>query len=271
MKKLAVFFLSATLLSTPALAGKDTVVGTYNGGEVTEQDVMKQFKPMIETQPENKGKNFSQLDKKLQELLVRGYINQKLFEKEADKLGIRNSTEFKEKLKMAESQMIQQELIESHLKKAVTDKMVSGEYDKLVKSLKGQKEVKASHILVDTEEKAKEIKKKLNKGSKFEALVKEFSKDEGSKANNGELGYVLKGQLVPEFESKAFSMKKGEVSEPVKTQFGWHIIKVLDSRTVQVPTKEQAENGIRGKLSREAVEKYFTQLADKANVKINLK
>ncbi|MEM6338494.1 MAG: peptidylprolyl isomerase [Pseudomonadota bacterium] len=271
MKKLAVFFLSATLLSTPALAGKDVVVGTYNGGEVTEQDVMKQFKPMIEMQPENKGKSFSQLDKKLQELLVRGYINQKLFEKEADKLGIRNSKEFKEKLKMAESQMIQQELIERHLKKAVTDKMVNDEYNKLVKSLKGQKEVKASHILVDTEEKAKEIKKKLNKGSKFEALVKEFSKDEGSKANNGELGYVLKGQLVPEFESKAFSMKKGEVSDPVKTQFGWHIIKVLDSRTVQVPTKEQAESGIRGKLSREAVEKYFTQLADKANVKVNLK
>ena len=74
MKKLAVFFLSATLLSTPALAGKDVVVGTYNGGEVTEQDVMKQLKPMIEMQPENKGKSFSQLDKKLLELIFRGYI-----------------------------------------------------------------------------------------------------------------------------------------------------------------------------------------------------
>ena len=59
-------------------------------------------------------------------------------------------------------------------------------------------------------------------------LVKEFSKDEGSKANNGEIGYVIKGQLVPEFESKAFSMKKDEISDPVKTQFGWHIIKVLN-------------------------------------------
>ena len=183
---------------------------------------------------------------------------------------ILHDIEFKEKLKIAESQIIQQELIEHHLKEAVTDKMVNEEYSKLVKSLKGQKEVKASHILVDTEEKAKEIKKKLNKGSKFEALVKEFSKDEGSKANNGELVYVLKGQLVPEFESKAFSMKKGEVSDPVKTQFGWHIIKVLDSRSAQVPTKEQAESGIRSKSSREAVEKYFTQLADKANVKVNL-
>ena len=271
MKKLAAVLLSATILSTSALAGKDTIVGTYNDSKVTEQEVMDQFRPMFEMQPENKGKEFLQLDPKLQELLVRGYINQKLFEKEADKLGIRNSKEFKEKLKMAESQLVQQELIESYLKNNVTDKMVNDEYNNLVKTLKGQKEVKASHILVDTEEKAKEIKKKLNKGAKFETLVKEFSKDEGSKANDGELGYVLKGQLVPEFESKAFSMKKDEVSDPVKTQFGWHIIKVLDSRAVEVPTKEQAESGIRNKLSREAIEKYFTQLANKANVKVNLK
>ena len=271
MKKLSIILLSATLLSTSALAGKDRVVGEYNSGKVTEQQVMEQFESALEMQPENKGKNFSELDKKVQELLVRSYINQKLFEKEADKLGIRKSKEFQEKLKIVESQMLQQELIERHLKTAVTDKMVDDEYNKFTKSLKGQKEVKASHILVDTEEKAKEIKKKLNKGTKFEALVKEFSKDEGSKANNGELGYVVKGQLVPEFESKAFSMKKDEVSDPVKTQFGWHIIKVLDSRAVKTPTKEQAVAGIKGKLSREAMEKYFTKLADSANVKVNLK
>jgi len=271
MKKLSIILLSATLLSTSALAGQDRVVGEYNSDKVTEQQVMDQFKPALETQPENKGKNFSQLDKKVQELLVRGYINQKLFEKEADKLGIRKSKEFQEKLKSIESQMLQQELIERHLEATVTDKMVDDEYNQFIKSFKGQKEVKASHILVDTEEKAKEIKKKLNKGTKFEDLVKEFSKDEGSKANNGELGYVVKGQLVPEFESKAFSMKQGEVSDPVKTQFGWHIIKVLDSREMKVPTKDQAVEGIRGKLSREAIEKYFTKLAESANVKVNLK
>lgn len=270
MRKLAIVFLSATLLTSSALAGDSKIVGTYTGGDVTSDQVMEQFKPVLAMQPENKGKKFSELDKNIQELLVRGYINQKLFEKEADKLGIRSSSEFKEKLKATEAQLLQQELIERHLKTAVTDKMVDAEYNKLVASLKGQKEVKASHILVDTEEKAKEIKKKISKGSKFETLVKEFSKDEGSKANGGELGYVMKGQLVPEFESKAFSMKKDEISDPVKTQFGWHIIRVLDSRDVKVPTKEQAMNGIRGKLSREAIEKYFTQLADKADVKLKL-
>ncbi|MDP4708431.1 MAG: peptidylprolyl isomerase [Rickettsiaceae bacterium] len=270
MRKLAIVFLSATLLTSSAIAAGSKVVGVYTGGDVTSDQVMEQFKPVLAMQPENKGKSFSELDKNIQELLVRGYINQKLFEKEADKLGIRNSAEFKEKLKAAESQLLQQELIERHLKTAVTDAMVDAEYNKLIASLKGQKEVKASHILVDTEEKAKEIKKKLNKGTKFETLVKEFSKDEGSKANGGELGYVMKGQLVPEFESKAFSMKKDEISDPVKTQFGWHIIRVLDSRDVKIPSKEQAMNGIRGKLSRDAIEKYFTKLADQADVKLKL-
>lgn len=272
MKKLVLFFLSATLLSSNILADRQsTVVGQYNGYNVTEEEVMRQFKSIIDTQSENKGKTFLQLDQKLQELLVRSYINQKLFEQEADKLDIKKSETFKSKLKMAESQMLQQELIERYLQKTLTQQMIDDEYDVLIKNLKGQREIKVSHILVDTEEKSKEIKKKLNKGSNFEDLAKELSKDEGSRVNNGELGYVLKGQLVPEFENKAFSMKKGEISEPIKTQFGWHIIKLIDSRIVELPTKKQAESGIKGKLSREAIEKYFTQLAQEANVQINLK
>ncbi len=274
MKKIAIALLSATLVSNSACAenkpeNKD-VVATYSEGEVTSAQVMEQFKPMLDMQPENKDKKFSELDKNVQEMLVRGFVNQKLFEKEAEKLGLRNSEEFKKKVKAAEDQLLQQELIERQLKTVVTDKLIDDEYNKLAKELKGQKEVKVSHILVDTEEKAKEIKKKLNKGSKFEDLVKEFSKDEGSKANGGELGYVMKGQLVPEFESKAFAMKKDEISDPVKTQFGWHIIKALDSRDVKIPPKEQALNGIKSKLSRDAIEKYITELADKAKIELKL-
>jgi len=275
MKKVAIALLSVTLISSSACAENKeaenkNIVATYSEGEVTSEQVMEQFKPMLDMQPENKDKKFSELDKNVQEMLVKGFINQKLFEKEAEKLGIRSSEDFKKKVKAAESQLLQQELIERQLKTAVTDKLIDDEYNKLAKELKGQKEVKVAHILVDTEEKAKEIKKKLNKGSKFEDLVKEFSKDEGSKATGGELGYVMKGQLVPEFESKAFSMKQDEISDPVKTQFGWHIIKALDSRDVKIPPKEQALNGIKGKLSRDAIEKYINELSDKAKIELKL-
>jgi peptidylprolyl isomerase/peptidyl-prolyl cis-trans isomerase C len=274
MKKIAIALLSATLVSNSACAENKSenknVVASYSEGEVTSEQVMEQFKPMLDTQPENKNKKFSELDKNVQEMLVKGFINQKLFEKEAEKLGIRDSQDFKKKVKATEAQLLQQELIERKLKTAVTDKLIDDEYNKLAKELKGQEEVKVAHILVDTEEKAKQLKEKLTKGTKFEDLVKEFSKDEGSKATGGELGYVMKGQLVPEFENKAFSMKQNEISDPVKTQFGWHIIKVLDSRDVTIPPKEQALNGIKGKLSRDAIEKYITELADKAKIELKL-
>lgn len=270
MKKIAMTLLATTLLASAACADSGNVVATYSEGKVTSEQIMEQFKPMLDTRQDTKDKKFSELDRNLQELLIKGYINQKLFEKEADKLGIRKSDDYKKKLKAAEDQIVQQELIERHLKTAVTDQMIDEEYNKLIKSLKGQKEVKASHILVESEDLANEIKIKLNKGDKFEDLAKKYSKDEGSKVNGGEIGYVLKGQLVPEFESKAFAMKKGEVSEPVKTQFGWHIIKLLDSREVKIPTKEQATNNLKGKLSREAVEHYINELAEKAKIELKL-
>ena len=148
--------------------------------------------------------------------------------------------------------------------------MVDEEYNKLVASLKGKNEIKVSHILVATEKEAKNVKNRLNKGEKFAKLAKELSKDEGSKANGGELGYIVPGQLVPEFEEKAMTMKVNDISGPVKTQFGWHIITVLDKRPAQIPTKEEAMASIKNKLSREAIEKHFAELASKADIKIML-
>ncbi len=269
MKKIAIAVLSATLLTSSTLAA-GTVVGKYNGGEVTSQEIMKELRPMLDSQPQSKGKKFSDLDKKLQESLVRGYISQKVLEKEADKLGLRSSKEFKQKMKIAEFQLLQQELIERHLDKTITDKMVNDEYQKITKELKGQKEVKISHILLDTEEKAKDVKKQLNKGGKFGILAKKYSKDPSAKSNGGELGYMMKGKLVPEFESKAFSMKRNEISDPVKTEFGWHIIKVLDSRMIKIPAKEQAESSIRDSLSRTIISEYFSKLTEKANIEVKL-
>jgi parvulin-like peptidyl-prolyl isomerase len=270
MKKISIALLSATLLTNSACADTETIVATYSGGNVTSEQVMENFQPILDMQPESKGKKFAELDKQLQENLVRAIISQKLMEKEADKLGIRKTEDFKKKIKMAEAQILQQELIDRQINAVVTDKLVDEEYKKLVENLKGKKEVKVSHILVAKEDEAKEIKKKLNKGGKFEDLAKSQSKDENSKANGGELGYIMKGQLVPEFESKAFAMKKNEISEPVKTQFGWHIIKLLDSRDVKIPTKEQAMKMVKGKLSREAVEKYISDLTEKAKIELKL-
>jgi parvulin-like peptidyl-prolyl isomerase len=271
MKKLAIIFLSASILSSAAFAVDDNVVATYKGGDVKESQVMQQFKPALDMAPANKDKKFSELDGNLQEALVKGYINFKLLEQEAKNQGIENLPEFQEKLNKAKAQLVQQELLERFVKNTVTDKMIDAEYDNLVARLKGKKEIKVSHILVANDAEAKAIKVELNKNSKkFEAIAKKSSQDTGSKASGGEIGYVIEGQLVPEFEQKAFSMKVNEISDPVKTQFGWHIIKVSDSRDIKIPTKDEARAGLNDKLSSEAIQKYFADLAAKADIKLNL-
>lgn len=270
IKKLAVAFLSANLLGSVAFADQDKVVATYNNETVKESEIMQQFKPMLDMQPETKDKKFIELDGNVQENLVMGYIRSKLIENEAKKIGVESSKEFQDKINNIKAQLLQQEVIERQVKSKVTDKMIDEEYKKLIDGLKGQHEVKVSHILVTDKKTADSIKKKLNQGKSFADLAKEYSTDEASKIAGGEIGYIMKGQLVPEFEDKALAMKIGEVSNPVQTQFGWHLIKVLDKRDVTIPNKEQAIPGIKNKLSREAALNYVTELEKAANVKLSL-
>lgn len=267
MKKIVVAaVLSTSILSSVAFA--ENIVAKYSGGNVTDEQVMKQFKPMLDVQEDAKGKSFKDLDPKLKEALVRSYINAKLLDEEAKKQKVKDSKEFKEKLAAVEQQMMQQVLIEQFLEKNVTKAKIDKEYATLVSQVKGQQEVRTSHILLDSEEKAKEVKGKLDKSGNFEELAKSFSKDQGSKVKGGDIGYTLRGQLVPEYETKAFAMSKGQISDPVKSQFGWHIIKLIDKRDAKAPSKEQAEMGIRQKLSKEAMDKYFEDLSKNAKVEL---
>ncbi|HJD56901.1 MAG TPA: peptidylprolyl isomerase [Rickettsia endosymbiont of Sericostoma sp.] len=270
MKRISIAFLSASLLASSAFANEDKVVATYKGGEVKESQIMQQFQSSLDNQPSAKGKKFSDLNANIQKMLVHGYIDTKLLEQEAKNSNIESSKEFQAKLNIAKNQMIQQELMERYVKSHVDEKMINAEYDKLVASLKGKEEVKVSHILLATEKEAVNIKNRLNKGEKFAKLAKDLSKDEGSKENGGEIGYITSGQLVPEFENKALSMKVNEISSPVKTQFGWHIIMVLDKRPAQIPSKEEATANITNRLSRDAILKYVADLESKADVKIML-
>lgn len=267
MKKTATLLLSASILFSGYAYGEE-VLATYKGGNVTESKIMEQFKDALENQPQFKGKKLADLDPQMREAIINGYINSMLLEEEAKNSDIQNSASFKSKVANMKKQLVQQEMIDSYLKKNITDKMIDAEYKVLKEALKDKHEIKVSHILVPDEAKAKEAKKKLNKGSKFAAIAKEYSSDQSSKANGGSLGYVMQGQLVPQFEAKAFSMKKGEISDPVKTEFGWHIIMLEDKRKAPIPAKEDALPSIKNKLSQDLVGKYFDELRKKHKVVI---
>jgi len=273
MKKIATIFLSATLLSNIAFADDDKIVASYKGGDVKESQIMELLRPSLESQPGGKDKKFSDFDRTTQEAIIHGYIQIKLLDQEIKVSDIESSPEVQKALSTSKDNIIRKAFVERQVKSSIDPKIIDAKYAELVNSLKGKEEVKVSHILYDNsaqgEAQAKKAKQRLSKGEKFATLAKE-SKDESSKANGGEIGYIRQGQLVPEFEEKALSMKINEISEPVKTQFGYHIIKVLDKRPVKIPSLDEIKNQIITKLEAEAVQKYMSDLESKAEIKILL-
>ncbi|MCC8371053.1 MAG: peptidylprolyl isomerase [Rickettsia endosymbiont of Stiretrus anchorago] len=274
MKKLSIVLLSVSMLSSIAFAdNSDRVVATYTGSEVRESQIMKEFKPQLNLPSGETIKNFDDFPPQDQDKLIRIYVNNILLKKEVEKSNITSSKEFQEKLENAKNQLAQKELLENYVKSNLTDKMFDDEYNKYVTSLKGKEQIKVAHILVKSEKEANDLKNKLNKGADFAKLAGESSLDKASAANGGTIGYILlnqPGQLVPEFENKAFALKVNEVSTPVKTDYGWHIIKVLEKKPVPIPTKEEAKMTIDNVLAAEILKKYISDLEAKADLKIML-
>ncbi|WP_342169901.1 peptidylprolyl isomerase [Rickettsia endosymbiont of Seladonia tumulorum] len=274
MKKLSIVLLSVSILSSIAFAdNSDRVVATYTGGEVRESQIMKEFKPQLNLPSGETIKNFDDFPPQDQDKLIRIYVNNILLKKEVEKSNITSSKEFQEKLENAKNQLAQKELLENYVKSNLTDKMFDEEYNKYVTSLKGKEQIKVAHILVKSEKEANDLKNKLNKGADFAKLAGESSLDKASATNGGVIGYILlnqPGQLVPEFENKAFALKVNEVSTPVKTDYGWHIIKVLEKKPVPIPTKEEAKMTIDNVLAAEILKKYISDLEAKADLKIML-
>ncbi|WP_341787701.1 peptidylprolyl isomerase [Rickettsia endosymbiont of Cantharis rufa] len=274
MKKLSVIFLSVSMLSGIAFADtKDKVVATYKGGEVKESQVMKEFKPQLNLQSGETIKNFDDFPPQDQEKLIKIYVNNLLLKEEVAKSNITSSKEFQEKLENAKNQLAQQELLANYIKSNITDKIFDDEYNKYVGNLKGKEQIQVAHILVKSQKEANDIKTRLSKGENFAKLAEKLSIDKASGANGGVIGYILlnqPGQLVPEFEKKAFALKVNEVSAPVKTDFGWHIIKVLEKKSVPIPTKEEAKVTIDNILASEILKKYISDLEAKSDLKIIL-
>ena len=129
----------------------------------------------------------------------------------------------------------------------------------------GQEEVHARHILVESEDEAKALQEQLKNGADFAALAKEKSKDPGA-AEGGDLGYFTKDQMVPDFADVAFKMYPGQVSNPVKTQFGWHLIKLEDKRTKQPPEFDKVKDQIEAFLTRKAQTEFIAKLRQAAKV-----
>ncbi len=164
--------------------------------------------------------------------------------------------------------LIQQAYLSKRVDADISEDAVKKRYEDLKKTAQPKEEVKVSHILVDSEEAAKAVIADLKSGVKFEDEAKAKTKDPSGATNGGDLGYIGKGDTVPEFSDAAFKLKPGEITEtPVKTQFCWHVVKAEDHRIAPAPSYDDAKGAIKNELAQQDVQKVLDSLKKSAQVK----
>lgn len=201
--------------------------------------------------------------------LIEQVVSQRLVTAAGYKAGLQNSDEVKDELKKAEARAVQHVYIRKLLDTKITPSMLENAYKQHLAVNPPSEEVRASHILVETEDQAKAIIDELKKGGDFAKIAKEKSKDPSAATQGGDLGYFTREAMVPEFSDAAFTMKPGEVSEkPVKSQFGWHVIKVVDRRTPPPPSFEESKGDLEEQMSQDVIKKELEGLRANAKVEI---
>lgn len=245
-------------------ASEDYVILKVNNTDITASEVAVLWKSLF---PDQQAPDFSSVDEKVRQNVLRGIITEKLLMAEAVKQGIDQSDAVARELAELKKKVIVKQFLEAKTADIVTDDAIKREYDKLVANSKNTFEVRARHILVASEKEAAAIKARLDKGEAFEKVAAEASKDPGSAKQGGDLGYFTKDKMVPAFAEAAFKLEKGKISGPVKTAFGWHIIKVEDKRRVAAPTLSDVKPQIKQALQNQALNTYVKGLLDHSEVK----
>ena len=194
-------------------------------------------------------------------------VAREIFMQEARKRGLDTTNEFKDQMELARQAILIRELFADFQKKnPVSDADAKAEYDKFV-AANGGKEYRARHILVENEDEAKAIIASLKKGAKFEEIAKKSSKDPGSGANGGDLDWANADSYVPEFSAAMKKLEKGQMTEvPVKTQFGWHVIRLDDVRDAKAPPLDQVKPQIQQELERRRIQDLQKELRAKAKI-----
>lgn len=250
--------LSASANAAGKKADADMVVATVNGVKITlsdMQDVKQMTNPQIAALPMNA----------VFEPLLDNLINTQVVAQAAKEAKIQDSAEYKKMMKSLENQILMQLYLKQQAQKMQTKAKLMEMYEQYKRNNPPQEEMSAAHILLKTEKEARDVIKQLEKGADFADLANKLSENKG--LEGGDLGYFTRELMVPEFSEAAFRMKEGEISKtPVKTQFGWHIIKAGPRRLTEVPSFEEMEKELTQMQATEAVEEIVTGLRKKAKI-----
>lgn len=258
----AALVLGGTALTAQAQttkpAGGDPVVARVNGQPITRSEVLAFYSQLP-----------SPMNQIPLEQIRSGIVNElaarKLIGIAAEKAKLDKDPAVKQQLEAAREQVLQHAYLEKKVRAEVTEATLKARYEQLIKSQPAEEEVHARHILVPTEADAKAALEEVKKGADFAEVSKKRSTGPTA-ATGGDLGFFTKEKMVPEFAEAAFKLQPGQVSDPVKTQFGWHIIKVEERRKAPPPTFEESRQQIFDIMSNEVVEKTVADLRKDAKI-----
>jgi len=250
--------LAISVVPAARAQADDPVVARVNGTDIRQSD--------LALAEEDLGSNVPQMTPEAKrDYLVTFLADMMLVAKAAEARKMGDSDDFKRKVAFARTKLLMEQLLQTEAKAAVNETAMRKVYDDAIGQMKKEPEVRARHILVETEDEAKAVVAELKKGTDFAELAKTKSKDPGSQ-DGGDLGYFTKDQMVPEFSEVAFKLEKGALSEPVKSQFGWHVIKVEDKRERQPPEFDKVKDQLESFLVRKSQSELITKLRAEGKV-----
>lgn len=255
-----VVLASPTFAQAPAAqpaGGK--VLARVNGEAITEQDVVTAMDDVAAEYPNMPPDG-------LRNITLEFLIEMKIVAQKAKAEKIDQTEDFKRRMAYVQQRVLMQQLLLREANAATSDAAVKKFYDEQVAQIKPVEEARARHILVENEDDAKKIVARLKAGEDFAKIAKEVSKDPGSGAEGGDLGFFTQDRMVPEFATAAFALKPGELSAPVKTQFGWHVIKLEERRVRPLPAFDQIKDRVAQSLAARAQQEYLTKLRKDAKI-----
>lgn len=258
-KQLLSGLVAAAVLGTMALPAAAQNLAIVNGKAIPKERV-----ETLKQQVERSGRPISpEMEGQIKEEV----IAREIFMQEAQKRGLEATADYQAQMELARQTILIRELfVDFQKKNPVTDAEIQAEYDKFVAANAG-KEYKASHILVAKEDEAKAIIASIKKGGKFEDIAKKQSKDPGSGARGGDLDWANPGSYVPEFTEALIKLEKGKMTQaPVKSQFGWHVIRLDDVREAQLPKLDDVKPQIAQQLEQQKLARFQEDLRTKAKV-----
>ncbi len=259
---LAALLAASLSLAAPLVSAQNIAV--VNGKAVPKARVDAMIDQIIKS-PQQPGQPPMTRSPELEQKVKDEIVLREIYIQEAERLGLQRSADYKTQMEFArQSILIRALFTDAEKKLGTTDAEARAEYDR-IKASNGDKEYRARHILVEKEEDAKALIAQIKGGAKFEDLAKKNSKDPGSAENGGDLDWANPGNYVPEFSAAMTKLQKGQVTDaPVKSQFGFHIIKLEDVRAVQFPAFEEVKEQIVQRQNQVKVAKFREDLKNKA-------